>query len=319
MARLLVTGGAGFIGCHLVRAGLERGYEVVVLDDFSTGLRSNLTEVLPQIRLVEGSLVDPKAVAEAVAGVDLVLHEAALPSVPKSLAFPVKTHMANVVGTLNLLEAARKAGVGRLVYAASSSAYGPNPAPKKREDMTPDPISPYAVQKLCGEYYLKVYHQLYGLETVGLRYFNVFGPRQNPKSQYAAVVPAFVTCILRGQPPTVHGDGLQSRDFTFIENVVEANFAAAKAPNSACGRVYNAALGDNTNLLSLISSINEILGTDIKPVHTESRAGDVPHSCADPGAAAEFLGWKAQVSVKEGLERTVAWYQAMEIDEGTSK
>jgi UDP-glucose 4-epimerase len=319
MARLLVTGGAGFIGCHLVRAGLERGYEVVVIDDFSTGLRSNLAEVADRITLVEGSLVDPEAVAQAVQGVDLVFHQAALPSVPKSVAFPLETHMANVVGTLNLLEGARKAGVGRLVYAASSSAYGPNPAARKREDMVPDPISPYAVQKLCGEYYLRVYNHLYGLETVGLRYFNVFGPRQNPKSQYAAVVPAFVTCVLQGTSPTVHGDGLQSRDFTYIDNVVAANFAAATAPSTSCGRVYNAALGDNTNLLMLIEQINEILETDIKPIHTASRVGDVPHSCADPSAAAEFLGWRAEISVHEGLRRTVEWYQAMAINEGTMK
>ncbi len=309
MARVLVTGGAGFVGSHLVRGALARGHEVVVIDNFSTGLWRNVEPVRSQIRLVEGSIVDPAAVDDAMAGVDFVLHEAALPSVPKSVERPVDTHEANITGTLQLLEGARRAGVKRFVYAGSSSAYGPNPAPRKREDMTPQPISPYAVQKLTGEYYLQVYHQLFGLETITLRYFNVFGPWQNPASQYAAVIPAFVTRMLRGEAPIVHGDGLQSRDFTYIENVVEANFAALAAPASACGRVYNAAVGGKIDLLSLIARINDVLGTSIVPEHVEGRAGDVRHSCADVSAATEALGWTARISLEAGLHETINWYR----------
>ena len=308
--RIVVTGGAGFIGSHLVRALLARGDEVVVIDNFETGQRANLAEVADRIRLVEGSIADAAAVADALEGVDAVLHEAALPSVPKSLERPVDTHRANVVGTLTLLEGCRRMGVQRFVYAASSSAYGDHAAESKSEDLEPRPKSPYAVQKLAGEYYCRVFHALYGLQTVALRYFNVFGARQNPKSQYAAVVPAFVTRMLAGRPPIVHGDGLQSRDFTYIDNVIEANLAALRAPSSACGRVYNAACGDSITLLRLVASINEILGTSIEPQHVEARAGDVRHSRADVSAAAEALGFRAAVSVDDGLRETVAWYAA---------
>lgn len=312
--RVLVTGGAGFIGSHLVRALLARGDEVVVIDNFETGQRANLTEVADRIRLVEGSIADAAAVADALEGVDAVLHEAALPSVPKSLERPVDTHRANVVGTLTLLEGCRRLGVRRFVYAASSSAYGDHAAEAKSEELEPRPKSPYAVQKLAGEYYCRVFHALYGLETVALRYFNVFGARQNPRSQYAAVVPAFVTRMLAGEPPVVHGDGLQSRDFTYIDNVIEANLAALRAPAAACGRVYNAACGDSITLLRLVASINEILGTSIEPQHVEARAGDVRHSRADVSAAAEALGFRAAVSVEDGLRETVAWYAARRED-----
>ncbi len=307
---ILVTGGAGFIGCHLVRALLGRGDRVVVIDNFDTGLRENLTEVRDRIRLVEGSIADPLSVAEALDGVDAVLHEAALPSVPKSLAMPFETHHSNVVGTLTLLDACRRGGVKRFVYAASSSAYGDHAAPRKHEGLAPRPKSPYAVQKLAGEYYCQVFHALYGLETVALRYFNVFGPRQNPKSQYAAVVPAFVTRMLAGERPVVHGDGLQSRDFTYIGNVVAANLAALAAPAGACGRVYNAACGGSASLLDLVAAINTILGTCIEPEHTDSRAGDVRHSCAEVEAAADALGFRAAISLDDGLRETVAWYAA---------
>lgn len=309
MSRILVSGGAGFIGSHLVRGLLARGDQVTVLDNFSTGLRENLEAVKDQIQLVEGSIVEPDDVRRAMEGVDGVLHQAALPSVPKSLAMPLETHMANVVGTLNLLEGARQAGVKRFVYAASSSAYGDSDADSKDEVHTPRPISPYAVQKLTGEYYCKVYHQLYGLETVVLRYFNVFGARQNPKSQYAAVIPAFVTRIMQGIAPIVHGDGLQSRDFTYIQNVVDANFAALGAPAEACGEVYNAACGGRTTLVEIIAMINNILGTSVESEHIESRAGDVRHSCAATAKARRLLGWEAKISVQEGLAETVAWYQ----------
>ncbi len=307
--RILVTGGAGFIGSHLVRALLARGDEVAVLDNFETGKRENLQPVADRIRLVEGSLADPKAVQAALEGVDGVLHQGALPSVPKSLERPLDTHMANAFGTLNLLEQCRQLGVGRLVYAASSSAYGDQEAEFKVETLTPRPLSPYAIQKLAGEYYCKVYHGLFGIQTVGLRYFNVFGPRQDPKSTYAAVIPAFVTRMLRGESPVVHGDGLQSRDFTYIRNVIQANLAALEAPASACGRIYNAACGQSTTLLGLIGMINEILGTEIRPRHIDGRAGDVKHSCADTAAAGEALGYTALVDVRQGLEETVAWYR----------
>jgi nucleoside-diphosphate-sugar epimerase len=309
MARILVTGGAGFIGSHLVRALLGRGDDVVVLDNFATGRRVNLEQIAGQFELVEGSLLDPDALARALRGVEAVLHEAALPSVPKSVQFPLETHRANVEGTLALLDACRRMNVGRVVYAASSSAYGDQPAEYKVETLTPRPLSPYAVQKLAGEHYCAVHHQLYGLETIALRYFNVFGPRQDPNSQYAAVVPAFVTRMLRGESPIVHGDGHQSRDFTFVENVVAANLAALAAPASACGQVYNAACGQNTSLVQLVAWINEILGTSIPGEHVESRAGDVRASCADVSKARAGLGFSARIDVREGLARTVAWYR----------
>ena len=308
MARILVTGGAGFIGSNLVRGLLDRGDEVVVLDNFSTGRRENLEELLNDIRLVEGCLTTPADVERALAGVDGVLHQGALPSVPKSLTYPLETNMANIVGTLTLLEGCRQAGVKRVVYAASSSAYGDQDAPSKSEDLPAQPLSPYAIQKLTGEYYCWVYHQLFGLETIALRYFNVFGPRQNPASQYAAVIPAFITRILAGESPIVHGDGLQSRDFTYIQNVIEANLMALAAPADACGRTYNAACGDSATLLDLIEGINGILGTDVEPVHTEARAGDVRHSRADVSQIEAAIGFKARISLREGLKRTVEWY-----------
>ena len=308
MARILVTGGAGFVGSNLVRGLLSRGDDVVVLDNFATGRRENLADVLGQIRLVEGSLTSTADVAEALRGVDGVLHQGALPSVPKSLALPLETNMANVVGTLTLLEGCRQAGVKRVVYAASSSAYGDHDAPSKTEDLTPRPKSPYAIQKLTGEYYCWVYHQLFGLETIALRYFNVFGPRQNPESQYAAVIPAFITRMLKGESPIVHGDGLQSRDFTYIANVIDANLAALEAPVEACGQTYNAACGDSATLLDLIATINDVLGTQIEPTHIESRAGVVRHSRAAVTRIEEAFGFKARVNLREGLEKTIDWY-----------
>lgn len=309
MARILVTGGAGFIGSHLVRAVLDRGDACAVLDNFETGSRANLVEVEDRIDLVEGSLTDPDAVARALEGVDGVLHQGALPSVPKSLERPLETHMANAFGTLNLLEGCRRLGVERLVYAASSSAYGDQDADYKVETLTPIPLSPYAVQKLCGEYYCKVYNGLFGLRTVGLRYFNVFGARQNPRSQYAAVLPAFVTRMLRGERPIIYGDGLQSRDFTYIGNVVDANLRALEAPEAACGQVYNAACGDSISLLRLVELINDALGTDLQPIHEPARAGDVKHSRADTRAARAALGFEADISIAEGLAETIAFYR----------
>lgn len=308
--RVVVTGGAGFIGSHLATALVERGDEVVVLDDFSTGHRRNLAHLEGQVEVVEGSIADSQTVARALEGAWGILHQAAMPSVPKSIKLPAETHTANITGTLTLLNGARQAGVQRVVYAASSSAYGDQEAERKSEDLTPRPLSPYAVQKLTGEYYCQVFNALYGVETIGLRYFNVFGPRQDPASAYAAVIPAFITRILSGESPIIHGDGGQSRDFTFIGNVIDANLKALAAPAEACGRIYNAACGENASVLDLVHLINSHLGTDVAPQHIDPRAGDVRHSCADPRAAAEALGFTAQISLKEGLARTIAWYQA---------
>ena len=313
MARILVTGGAGFIGSNLVHALLARGDEVVVLDNFSTGRRENLAEVLHRIKLVEGSIADPAAAREALVDVDGVLHQGALPSVPKSLAMPLETNLANIVGTLTMLETCRQMGVGRFVYAASSSAYGDHDAAVKTESLEPRPKSPYAVQKLTGEYYCSVYHELFGIKTVALRYFNVFGPRQNPNSQYAAVVPAFATRILRGEAPIVFGNGEQSRDFTHIDNVIAANFAALNAQGDACGQVYNVGCGGSITLLDLIQAINDILGTNVAPRFESPRAGDVLHSLADVSRTRQYLGYEAKVDLRQGLERTVDWYRSSEI------
>ncbi|MFN3200095.1 MAG: SDR family oxidoreductase [Bradymonadia bacterium] len=312
MARIAVTGGAGFIGSHLATALVERGDQVVILDNFSTGHRANLGHLGDRVQVVEGCLTDTTAVDRALEGATAVLHQAAMPSVPKSIRWPDKSHLNNIVGTLSLLEGARRHAVKRVVYAASSSAYGDQEADQKREDMVPNPLSPYAVQKLTGEYYCQVYNHLYGLETIGLRYFNVFGPRQDPKSAYAAVIAAFVSRMLGGDAPVIHGDGLQSRDFTFIDNVVQANLAALSAPASACGRIYNAACGQRASVQDLVTLLNEILGTTIEPTHIEPRPGDVRDSCADTVAAAEALGYTAQISLKEGLARTVEWHRGLQ-------
>jgi nucleoside-diphosphate-sugar epimerase len=309
MALYLVTGGAGFIGSNIVTELVERGQQVRVLDDFSTGRRENLASLLGGIDLLEGSLQDLPTVGRAVDGVDYVLHQAALPSVARSIDDPVATHAINATGTLHLLIAARDAGVKRLVYASSSSIYGDSPTLPKQEDMVPHPKSPYAVSKLAGEQYCRSFAQVYGLETVCLRYFNVFGPRQDPTSQYSAVIPLFITAILRGELPTVHGDGGQSRDFSYVSNVVQANLLAATASGDAVGRVFNVACGVRYTLLDLIATLNDILGTGVEPIHTAPRPGDVRHSLADVAAAQEALGYEPEVDFYEGLRRTVAWYR----------
>lgn len=308
MARILITGGAGFIGSHLARGALARDHEAVVLDDFSTGRRENLADIADRIALIEGSILDPAAVDRALDGVDAVFHEAALPSVPVSIEQPLRTHHANLTGTLELLEGCRRAGVKRLVYAASSSAYGDHDVESTTEELLPIPKSPYAVQKLGGEHYCRVYHELHGVETVGLRYFNVFGPRQDPRSQYSAVIPAFITRMMKGVAPTIYGDGRQSRDFTYISNVVDANFAALAAPAAACGRVYNAACGRSIDLIELVALVNRALGTALKPAHAPARAGDILRSQADITAATAALGYRPAVSVEDGLARTVRWF-----------
>ena len=306
MNRYLVTGGAGFIGSHLVETLLDRGEEVRVLDNFLTGKRENLASFGGRLEVVEGDLRDPDACRRAVDGVDFVLHEAALPSVPRSVADPFTTDEINVRGTLNLLWAAARAKVRRLVFASSSSVYGDAPGLPKREGEEGNPLSPYAASKWAGEKYLQVFAKTFDLETVSLRYFNVFGPRQDPASQYAAAVPLFITRILRGEAPTVFGDGEQSRDFTYVANVVEANLLACTA-GGAAGGVFNVACADRITVNVLIAKINEILGKSIAPVYAAPRPGDIRHSFADISAAERELGYRPVVGFEEGLRRTIAW------------
>ena len=308
MATILITGGAGFIGSNLAHALVARGDEVRILDDLSSGRRENLADIADRVSLTVGDIRDADTVQRVMAGVDYVLHQAALPSVARSVEQPLVSHDVNINGTLNVLESARQAGVKRLVYAASSSAYGETPVLPKVEHMTPDPISPYGICKLVGEYYCKVYTSTFGLPCVALRYFNVFGARQAPDSEYAAVVPKFVTLMLAGESPIVHGDGGQTRDFCYIDNVVEANLRALEAP-AAPGHVYNVACGDRVSLLDLVDAINGVLGTQIAPRFTETRAGDIRDSLADIGAARRDLGYTGAVGFRDGLLRAIDWYR----------
>lgn len=313
MAKYLVTGGAGFIGSNLAEALVNKGHTVVVLDDFSNGKRENIAGFADRLTVIEGSITDLEVCHGAVSGVDYVLHQAALPSVPRSVADPVTTNAVNISGTLNMLVAARDAGVKRFVYAASSSAYGDAPVAVKTEDLPAAPLSPYAVQKHAGELYCQVFHRLYGLETVCLRYFNVFGPRQDPKSQYAAVVPLFVTAVLRGESPTIYGDGEQARDFTYIYNVIHANLLACEAPAEAAGQVFNTACGAQTSVNDLARLIMEILGREVPLNYQPARAGDVKNSLADVSKAERLLGYRPVLSFREGLEKTIAWYKEREL------
>lgn len=305
---VLVTGGAGFIGSHLVHRSVERGDRVRVLDNFSTGKRENLAAVAGDIDLIEGDIADFETCARACKGVAVVFHEAARPSVPNSVADPVTSHRANADGTFNMLVAARDAGVNRLIYAASSSAYGETPTLPKVESMRTEPLSPYAVQKLMGEQYCTVFSRCYGLQTLSIRYFNVFGPRQDPTSQYAAAIPAFVTAILRGEPPTVFGDGEQTRDFTHIDNVVEANFLAAAVAETR-GEVINVACGEHVTINQIIAQINELTGRNVRPVYVDPRPGDIKHSWADVRLSEEVIGFKPVVSFADGLARAIEWYK----------
>jgi len=310
MANYLVTGGAGFIGSHLVVRLVELGHAVRVLDNFSTGQRANLEPVRGRIDLLEGDLRNPDDCRRACADIEVVFHEGAVPSVPVSVESPQETHDANVNGTFNLLMAARQCRCRRVVYAASSSAYGNLEESPKHEGLRPVPLSPYAVQKLVGELYCRAFTECYGLETISLRYFNVFGPRQNPASQYAAAIPAFVTAILKGVPPTVYGDGEQTRDFTYIDNVVHGNVLAARAQRTA-GEAVNVACGDQISVNRVIARVNGLLGTDVRPVYTASRPGDVRHSMADIRLARELLGFEPQVDFDEGLRRAIGYYQSI--------
>ncbi len=305
MTRYLVTGGAGFIGSHISEALLKRGDAVRILDNFSTGFRSNL-DTLRGAEVLEGDIRSYHIVREAVEGVDFVLHQAALPSVPRSVRDPITTNEVNVVGTLNLLRAAKDAGVKRMVYASSSSVYGKDNELPKREAVAPKPISPYAVSKLAGEHYCRSFTDLYGFETVALRYFNVFGPRQSPNSEYAAVIPRFIARMLRNQPPVIFGDGSQTRDFTFVENVVLANLLACERERIA-GGIFNIATSSPISLLHLVDAIASLVGAEVKPSFQPARAGDILHSYASIAEAHHVLGYEPKVSFMEGLRATVAY------------
>jgi UDP-glucose 4-epimerase len=311
MSQVLVTGGAGFIGSHLVEGLLERGHRVRVLDNFSTGDAANLADARDDIEVLDGDICDPEAVRRAVRGCEVVFHQAALASVPRSVANPLATHRACVDGTLQVLLAARDARVRRVVYAASSSAYGASRSLPKRETDPTLPLSPYAVAKLAGEQYCAAFSEVYGLETVRLRYFNVFGPRQSPDSPYAAVIPLFLQALSNGESPLIHGDGQQSRDFTYVADVVQANLKAATAA-AVSGNVYNIACGRRTSLLELLGHLNRLLGTDISPTHGPARAGDIRHSLADIEPARGELGYRPTTDIRTGLQRTVEWWKSRE-------
>ncbi len=310
MTKYLVTGGAGFIGSHIATALVEQGEPVNILDNLSTGHRNNFAHLDDRVTFFEGDLLDRKLLEKSLDGVDILFHQAALASVPRSVASPLDTNAACVTGTLNLLDAARSMGVKRVVYAGSSSAYGDQLNASKRETDLPAPLSPYAAAKLAGESYCRAFTETYGLETVVIRYFNVFGPRQDPRSEYSAVVPLFVCAMLAGKRPSIYGDGTQTRDFTFVENVVLGNLAAATA-KGAVGRVFNVACGSQQSLLQLIAAINEVLGTQIEPFFEDWRMGDVRESLADITAAREILDYEPRIDFLEGLRRSIDYYRSI--------
>ena len=317
MVTYLVTGVAGFIGSALARAVLAQGDKVRGVDNFSTGNRENVAEILDQIDFRQVDLLDAPAMNDACQGIDFVFHQAAIPSVPKSVLDPVASNRANVDGTLNLLVAARDAKVKRVIYAASSSAYGVTPTLPKREDMTPNPISPYAVAKLAGEHYMISFFRCYGLETVCLRYFNIFGPRQDPSSQYSGVLAKFALQMLKAEPPTIFGDGTQSRDFTYIDNAVSANLLACKAPAAdIAGKVFNCATGKRSDLNQTFQILKKLTGYKGEAKYGPERSGDIKHSLADLSRAEKYLGYKPQVEFEEGLRRTVEWYKKQSLVSG---
>lgn len=308
MDKFLVTGGAGFIGSNICKKLVSQGCFVRVIDNLLTGKKSNLAAVSDKIEFLKADMGDETAARAAMKDIDVVLHQGALPSVPRSVDDPAETHRHCVDATFTLLLTARDAGVKRFVYAASSSAYGDTPTLPKTETMLPMPLSPYAAAKLFGEYYCSVFSGVFGLETISLRYFNVFGPNQDPASQYAAVIPAFVTSILKDQPPTIYGDGEQSRDFTYIDNIVEANLLAARARQTA-GQVINIACGQAVTVNEIIDMINKSLGKSVKPTYTDPRPGDVKHSHADITLAQNLIGYKPTVQFKDGLKLAIDWYR----------
>ncbi len=308
MPLALVTGGSGFIGSHLVEGLLARGYAVRVLDNFATGRRDNIKHLSDKIELIEGDIRNLTTVHTAMRQVEVVFHHAALPSVPRSVEHPEESNAVNIAGTLNVLIGARDAKVKRLVYASSSSVYGDSPELPKVETMTPNPLSPYAVAKLAAEHYARIFQQLYGLSTVTLRYFNVFGPRQDPTTQYAGVIAKFISCALAGSPYPVQGDGEQSRDFTYVENVVRANLAAADAPMNGA-QVLNIAVGARTTINQIPTLLNELTGQKLATQHGPPRAGDVRHSLANIERATELLDYAPTIDLREGLRRTLEWYR----------
>ena len=308
MTKFLVTGGAGFIGSNICKELISQGCFVRVVDNLLTGKKRNLASIIDKIDFIQADMGDAEVAQSAMKDIDVVLHQGALPSVPRSVDDPAATHKHCVDATFTLLLAARDAGIKRFVYAASSSTYGDTPTLPKVETMTPMPLSPYAVAKLVGEYYCSVFYEVFGLETISLRYFNVFGPHQDPASQYAAAMPAFVTAILKDKPPTIYGDGEQSRDFTYIDNVVEANLLAARAKQTK-GEVINIACGEAVTVNAIIALINELLNRNIKPIYTDPRPGDVKHSLADITLAQKLISYKTKVPFKQGLQLAIDWYR----------
>lgn len=308
MSSYLITGGAGFIGSNLVEELVKQRSRIKVIDNFSTGKRENLEPFKPQLEFEEVDICNLSELKEVVAGTDYILHQAAIPSVPKSIIDPITSHNSDLTGTLHVLWAAKQAGVKRVVYAASSSAYGNSPELPKEESMATNPISPYGLMKYVGEEYCRLFTSLYGLETVSLRYFNVFGPRQDPTSQYSGVLSRFITAMLRGERPVIFGDGEQSRDFTYVSNVAQANLLACHSPKSS-GKVYNIACGMRVSLNEVVRTLNRILGTDLKPIYQPPRAGDIKHSTADITRAQTDLGYIPTVGFEEGLVKTVDWYK----------
>jgi len=309
MAKFLLTGGAGFIGSNIAQRLLRDGHAVRIIDNFTTGRRENLAEFENQIELIEGDICKTADINRATAGVDYVVHLAAKPSVIASVEDPRACHEANIDGTFNVLMAARDANVKRLVFSASSSVYGDTPELPNRETFAPRPLSPYAIAKVTGEYYCKVFSEIYALQCVSLRYFNVFGPKQNPDSQYAAVIPKFIAALLEGKAPVIFGDGDQTRDFTFVENVYRANVLACTAEGVA-GEVFNIACGEPISVNRLVEELNKILGTAIEPVYEAERPGEVKYSAADVGKARKLLKFEATVDIENGLRQTVEWYKA---------
>ncbi len=305
--RFLVTGGAGFIGSHIVDALVRNGDKVIVLDDFSSGTRENLSEVLDKIELIEGDIRDKDIARRAVQGIDYIFHQAALRSVPKSLENPFLYNDVNINGTLTILQAALEAKVKRFIFASSSSIYGETEKLPEQEDFYPQLISPYAATKLAGEHYCRIFSKVFGLETASLRYFNVFGPRQSLENQYAVVIPKFITCMLKDEPPPIHGDGRQTRDFTYIDNVVEANLKAAFASNIS-GEVFNIACGKAISVLDIVKTLNKILKKDIKPRFTPPRPGDVKHTLADITKAERLLKFSPKIDFEEGLRLTLQYF-----------
>lgn len=302
-----MTGCAGFIGSNIVEALIKRGFDVIGIDDFSTGKKKNIEDL--DFEFIQGSINDRDLLMKILKRVDHILHQAAIPSVPRSIDDPMRSNIVNIGGTLNLLICAKDSGIKRVVYASSSSVYGDSEKLPKKEDMAINPLSPYALTKYAGEGYCKLFNDIYGLETISLRYFNVFGPKQDPTSEYSAVIPIFIKLMLSGDNPVIFGDGSTSRDFSYIENNVDANILAMIAPEQACGKVYNIACEERTSLNELVEYINVILNTDFKPIHEEERPGDIKHSLADISLARKYLNYKPKVYFREGLEKTIEWYK----------